>query len=230
MRLVTLIDVDNTLIDNDRAKDAMADGLRILLGEDGTARFWAVYEEVRAELGVVDIPRSIERFLQPGVARTPDEASRKELHRQLASIFMDFPFRDYVFPGVFELIVELRQRGTTVILSDGDQIYQPAKINRSGLTEVVGGFVLVFPHKEEHLAEIAAVFPGDRYLLLEDKPAVIERVTERAEALGAPLTTVLIRQGKYAHTVDPKTWGRSDYVVERIGDVQGLLEEVGEGR
>lgn len=227
MRLITLIDVDNTLIDNDRAKDAMAEGLRVLLGQDGTARFWAVYEEVRAELGVVDIPRSIERFLQPEVARTPDEASRKELHRQLASLFMDFPFRDYVFPGALELIAELRRRGTAVILSDGDQVFQPAKINRSGLSEAVGGFVLVFPHKEEHLAEIAAVFPGDRYLLLEDKPAVIERVTERAEALGAPLTTVLIRQGKYAQTVDPTTWGRADHVVERIGDVMPLLADVG---
>jgi hypothetical protein len=217
-RVITasLIDIDNTLIDNDRAKVVMGEQLTTLLGTDGAARFWTLYEEVRVERTVVDIPHTICRYLQTEGEAGPAGSNLKALHRELAAVFMAFPFEDYIFPGVFELIAALRQRGPVVILSDGDQIYQPTKINRSGLAAAAGGYVLVFPHKEERLADIAAIFPADRYLLIEDKPSVIECVTARAHELGAPLETVFVRQGKYARTVPDGRWPGADHTVEAI--------------
>ena len=241
MRTTTLIDVDNTLIDNDRAKGVMDDELAALLGADGAARFWAAYEEVRAELTVVDVPRSIVRFLDneedrsggrpwppsrgdAGVSGPRGGRDRLALHEPLAALFMAFPFADFVYPAALSTIAALRAQGPVVILSDGDQVFQPAKINRSGLTAAVDGYVLVFPHKEDHLAEVAAAFPADRFRLVEDKPAVIERVAAKAAALGgAPLETILVRQGKYAAAVPPGPWPGATHTVAGIADVPSVI-------
>ncbi len=237
MRITTLIDVDNTLIDNDRAKAAMGERLTELLGGAGAARYWAAYEQVRAELTVVDIPRSIVRFLDneedeprgdagaPGPRRGADRlALHLALHERLAALFMAFPFGDFVYPDSLATIAALRAQGPVVILTDGDQVFQPAKVNRSGLTAAVEGYVLVFQHKEDHLAEVAAAFPADHFRLVEDKPTVIERVTAKAAALGgAPLETILVRQGKYAAAVPPGPWPGATHTVPTIGAVRDIL-------
>ncbi len=233
MRTTTLIDVDNTLIDNDRAKDVMGERLAEHLGDAGARRYWSAYEEIRAELGVVDIPRSIVRFLDneedeprgdagaPGPRRGTD---RLALHERLAALFMAFPFGEFVYPDSLATIAALRAQGPVVILTDGDQVFQPAKVNRSGLTAAVEGYVLVFQHKEDHLAEVAAAFPADRFRLVEDKPTVIERVAAKAAALGgAPLETILVRQGKYAAAVPPGPWPGATHTVASIGAVRDVI-------
>src|SRR5215210_6587197 len=138
VRTTSLIDVDNTLLDNDAAKVELRRRVAALLGERGNHGFWSAYEAVRAELGVVDIPRTI--------ARTVAELGDRAVHRPLAEIFMTFPFRDYIYPGALETLRHLRSFGPVVILSDGDPVFQPVKIARSGLAAAVDGYVLVFPH------------------------------------------------------------------------------------
>ena len=215
MRTTSLIDVDNTLIDNDVAKVEIDRRLDALLGDTGSDRFWAVYEAVRAELGVVDIPRAIARWLGPDASLAQRVA--------LAELFMQFPFADFVLPGAVAMIDRLSREGSVVILSDGDPVFQPSKIHRAGLADAVDGHVLIYEHKEEHLLEIGAAFPADRFLLIDDKPGVIDRVRERADALMAPLVTVLVRQGKYAAAIPPGPWSGADYTAERIGDVIAVL-------
>ena len=213
-RVVSLIDVDNTLLDNDAAKVEIGRRLLALLGEAGTAAFWVAYEVVRADLGVVDIPRAIHQALPPG--------NSLERRVALADLFMQFPFADYIYPGALETIAWLQTFGPVVILSDGDPVFQPNKINRAGLASAVDGHVLVYTHKEEHLIEIAAAFPADRYLLIEDKPSVIERLTARADELGAPLQTVLVRQGKYAAAVGAGTFAAATWTCSTIADVRSV--------
>jgi hypothetical protein len=216
VRITSLIDVDNTLIDNDAAKVEIDRRLDALLGDTGSDRFWAVYEEVRAEFGVVDIPRAIARTLRPDRPLADRVA--------LAELFMRFPFREFVFPGALDLITALRARGSVVILSDGDPVFQPAKIHQSGLADAVDGHVLVFAHKEEHLLEIGAAFPADCFLLIDDKPGVIERMRARAGELPAPLRSVLVRQGKYAAEVPPGEWPGADYTAPAIADVLSVID------
>jgi FMN phosphatase YigB (HAD superfamily) len=163
---------------------------------------------------VVDIPRTIARALGPSA----DLARRIAL----AELFMQFPFRDYIVTGAFETIAFLKSRGPVVILSDGDAVFQATKITRAGLADLVDGHMLIYPHKEEHLVEIAAAFPADRYLLIDDKPGVIDRFTARAAELGGPLETVLVRQGHYAADLSA-SWSGATYVVDALADVPSVL-------
>jgi FMN phosphatase YigB (HAD superfamily) len=212
-QLTIFVDVDNTLIDNDAAKQEIDRRLSDVVGQEEEERFWAVYEEVRGEFGVVDIPRSLARYNKfPG----PGKA---DLARSvaLADVFMGFPFREYFYPNALSTLSHLRSFGRLAILSDGDGVFQPLKIARSGLSEAVDGFALVYPHKEAHGDELQAMFPADHYVLIDDKLEVLRRFRE---AFTAPLTTVFVRQGKYAAAAGPPPWPGADHVVERIGDLR----------
>jgi FMN phosphatase YigB (HAD superfamily) len=207
-RLTFFVDVDNTLLDNDDAKREMDHRLLELLGERGAARFWEIYEEVRAELTVVDIPRTLARYS----ADTTD----RDLRFLLAELFMSFPFKDFVYPGSAPAIAHMQTMGRVAILSDGDAIFQIAKITRSGLADAVGGYALIYAHKEEHLAELMGAFPADHYVLVDDKPGVIERLGAK---MTEPLTTVFVRQGKYAGAVPPGDWPGAGITIAAIGDL-----------
>lgn len=213
-RLTFFLDADNTLLDNDAAKREMDRRLGDLLGQGENARFWTVYEEVRGELGVVDIPRTMSRFL--------GNRDAGEVRYALADLFMRFPFADFVYPDSADVLRHLRRLGRVAILSDGDQVFQTAKIGRSGLADAVDHFVLVFAHKEEHLPEIAAAFPADRHVFVDDKPGVLERIGAR---MPTPFSTVFVRQGKYAAAVPPGPWPGATLTVEGIGDVGHLGAE-----
>lgn len=208
-RITFFVDVDNTLLDNDGAKREMDTRMDTLLGSAGTSRFWEIYEEVRGERTMVDIPTTLARFL--------DEHPDRDLRFELADVFMRFPFREFVYPGSLNTIKHLRSMGTVAILSDGDPVFQVAKIGRSGLADAVDGYVLVFPHKEEHLFEITAAFAADHFVLIDDKPGVIEKVTARMQH---PLSTVFVRQGRYAETVPPGHWSGAGLTVDSIGDLR----------
>jgi FMN phosphatase YigB (HAD superfamily) len=184
-----------------------------LVGQEKAERFWEVYEEVRAEIGVVDIPRSLARFNKQRELGDADLARRTAL----ADVFIDFPFRDFLYPDALTTLAHLRSLGRVAILSDGDGVFQPMKIARSGLSEAVDGFALVYPHKEAHGDELQAIFPAEHSVLIDDKLEVIRRFRK---AFTAPLTTVFVRQGKYAAAAGPPPWPGADQVVEQIGDLR----------
>lgn len=220
MRLTLLLDVDNTLLDNDAAKREIDRRIRDLLGAPETARFWRLYEAVRRDTGVVSYPLTLAAFAEDARAHQPlrpgGEGEQVASLRRLAELLLDFPYDRFVFPHALETIARLRALGRVVILSDGDPTYQPLKIARSGLSAAVEGYVLVYPHKEEHLRELTAAFVADHYVLVDDKPAVIDKVRAR---LTAPLTTVFVRQGKYAAGAAPD-WCGADIVLEEIGELR----------
>ncbi|HEU0116864.1 MAG TPA: HAD family hydrolase [Thermomicrobiales bacterium] len=189
------LDVDNTLLDNDRAKADLDRELGALLGERGRVRFWQTYEAVRRDAGMVDIPMTLARF----------EAGETSLARRaaLADLFMRFPYADYLFPGALATIAQLRRSNRVAILSDGDPIFQPSKIWRAGLTAAVDGNAIVVDHKERRLPAVVATYPAGRYVLVDDKPGLLRAM---AAALPAPTTTVFVRQGHYAADQAPAGW------------------------
>ena len=191
-RLTFFLDVDNTLLDNDAAKAEMDRELAALLGEDGAADFWRTYEEIRAEETVVDIPTTIARWCE--------RQGEPERRFALADLFMSFDFRRFLYPDALAVLSRLRSLGKVAILSDGDPLYQSAKIHRSGLADAVDGHVAVYPHKERHLTELAAAFPADRFVFIDDKPTVLQKIAALAPF---PTSTIFIRQGKYARSVPP---------------------------
>ena len=196
-RVTFLFDVDNTLIDNDRAKQDLSASIAAVLGPEGEHRFWGLYEEVRRDKGLVNIPLILARFGDE-LAADPalDDATRRRLRFALADVVMGFPYRDYLYPGALEAVRAARGLGPVAVLSEGDATFQPHKIWRTGLDAEVDGNVLVFDRKLEHLDEMTAAFPADHYVLVEDKPDILARVKE---VLGPRVTTVLVRQGKYAN-------------------------------
>ncbi len=208
-RITFFVDVDNTLLDNDGAKREMDHRMDALIGPDGSARFWQLYEEVRGERSMVDIPTTLARFLA--------ERDDRDLGFAMSDLYLKFPFTDFLFPQTLHTIQHLRTMGTVAILSDGDPVYQVAKITRSGLGTAVDGFLLVFPHKEQHLPEITAAFAADHYVLIDDKPTVIEKVAQR---MHNPLTTVFVRQGRYASTIPLGPWHGAGLTVDSIGDLR----------
>jgi FMN phosphatase YigB (HAD superfamily) len=206
MASVFLIDVDNTLLDNDQAKADVALAIRALVGLDRAARFWSLYEKVRDEYGVVDYPETLRRF-----RRTfPEVSGLTDVDRAV----LDISFERYLYPGALEVIAHLWRLGEPAILSDGDRAYQPMKIERAGILLAVRGNVLVYEHKEDHLAEVQRRFPADRYVHIDDKAALLART--RA-SLGDLVTTVHVRQGHYATEI--ASGAPPDIVVEHIADV-----------
>jgi len=207
-RLTFFIDVDNTLLDNDAAKREMDRRMEVLIGERGAARFWEVYEAVRAEESMVDIPQTLSRF--------SSELADNEIRFLLAYLFMRFPFAQFVYPGSAGTLEQLKRLGTVAILSDGDAIFQTAKIIRSGLAAAVNGYAHVYAHKEDHLSELTGAFPADHYVLIDDKPGVITRVSERFQS---PLSTIFVRQGKYAASTEPGQWAGAGLTADSIGEL-----------
>ncbi|MEO8632211.1 MAG: HAD family hydrolase [Chloroflexota bacterium] len=217
MASVFLIDVDNTLLDNDRAKADVARVMSALVGRDRATRFWSLYEQVREDCGVVDYPETLRRFrrgLREEV-RVPDEDRAAFDHVDRA--VLDVAFERYLYPRALDVIARLWREGEPAILSDGDRVYQPWKIARSGLLLAVRGNVLIYEHKEDHLAEVQRRFPADHYLHIDDKVALLARTKA---SLGDRVTTIHVRQGHYA--ADTATGAPPDITVERIADVLAI--------
>ncbi len=208
--LAFLIDFDNTLLDNDRLKRDMERRLAEMLGMPLADRFWSLYEAVRADTGVVDLIETARRLrdAHPAESACIDDA--------LAAL-MSWEFVPYVFPRTFETLAHLDTLGLTVVLSDGDAVYQPMKIERSGVAAAVDRRVLVYPHKDEHLAEVCARFPARRYVLIDDKPRIL--AAGRAQ-LGDRVTTVHVRYGRYARE-GAAAAHEPGLTVERFSDLLG---------
>ncbi|MFN2465530.1 MAG: HAD family hydrolase [Candidatus Dormibacteria bacterium] len=185
--LVFLIDIDNTLIDNDRVKADMEAQIRQLAGPSGSEDFWNLYEEVREELDYVDLPITLARFRaqRPDVRKFP----------QISAMLLGYPFEDALYPEALHVVEHLKRMGKVVVLSDGDPVFQPAKIARIGMADAVDSNVLIYAHKEQHLDEVTDLYPAEHYVVIDDKPGVLGRMKAR---LGPRVTTVQVRQGKYA--------------------------------
>ena len=189
--LVFLIDVDNTLVANDEVKENFDAHIQVELGPALAARFWYIYEQVREEESVVDIPRSLARLRE----QTPLEEMDELTFAHVKSIFDNYPFFQNLYPHVLETLQYLSTLGLTVIVSDGDNFFQAEKIFNSNLADAVEGRVLIYVHKQQHLDEVMATYPADHYAMIDDKPDIL---ADSKVLLGDRLTTVFVQQGKYA--------------------------------
>jgi FMN phosphatase YigB (HAD superfamily) len=211
--LTYLIDVDDTLLDNDAVVEDLKRHLVEVAGADGMQRYWDLFEDLFRELGYADYLGAFQRFR---IERPRDE------HLWRASLFLlQYPFAERLYPGALEALSGLRRRAPVVILSDGDAVAQPNKIERSGLWRAVDGNVLIYVHKEEMLDDVERRYPARRYVMVDDKIRILAAMKA---SWGERLTTVFVRQGHYA--LDPSVVGRypkADITVDRIGDLVGAV-------
>lgn len=206
--VVFLVDVDNTLLDNDRVAADLKRYLEREVGHERQERYWAIFEELRAELGYADYLGALQRY-RIEYPRDPHVLA-------VSAFLVDYPFANRLYPAALDVLERLRAWGPTVILSDGDVVFQPRKIQRSGLGEAVDG-ILVYIHKERELDDVEARYPAERYVLVDDKLRVLTAVKQ---AWGPRVTTVFPRQGHYAR--DPRAlagYPPADVDIARIGDL-----------
>ena len=209
--VVFLLDVDNTLLDNDRVA---ADLKRYLTREVGTERqerYWAIFETLRAELGYADYLGALQRYR--------GEYPRDPHLLAVSSFLVNYPFANRLYPESLDAIEYLRSLGQVVILSDGDVVFQPLKVERSGLADAVDGNVLIYVHKEQELDDVERRHPADHYVLVDDKVRIL---TAFKRAWGGRVTTVFPRQGHYARDPAVASYPVPDVTLERIGDVLNL--------
>ena len=204
-----LFDVDNTLLDNDRIAKDLKDHLACEFGPASRDRYWAIFGERRQELGYADYLGALQRY-------------RLELNNDprlllMSSFLVDYPFADRVYPGAFDAIAHVRAWGTTIIVSDGDVVFQPRKVQRSGLWDAVDGRVLIYVHKEQALDDVERRYPARHYVMVDDKLRILAAMKQ---VWHERLTTVFPHQGHYA--LDPANDSRyppAEIRIDRIGDL-----------
>lgn len=210
--IVFLFDVDNTLLDNDALQNELGAHLGATYGEPIRARYWAIFEELRGRLGYADYLGALE-----GIRA---ENLRDPQLLKMATWLIDYPFAEKLFPQALDAVKRLAQWGRIVVLSDGDAVFQPLKIDRSGIRAAFKDDVLIYIHKEQELAEVQRRYPARRYVLVDDKLRILTAVKGM---WGDRVTTVFPRQGHYAR--DPEILAScppADIAVERIGDLMTL--------
>ena len=213
--VVFLLDVDNTLLNNDEIDRDLQRHLRQEFGADCEARYWQIFEDLRAELGYADYLGTLQRYRL--------EHPRDPHLLEMSLFLVDYPFADRLYPGALDVVKWLRAVGQTVILSDGDVVFQPRKVERSGLWEAVDGHVLIYIHKEQMLEDVEARYPARHYVIVDDKLRIL---AESKRVWGNRLTTVFPRQGHYAR--DPKivaAYPPADVSIERIGQLRDVSVE-----
>ena len=207
--LVFLFDVDNTLLDNDRVTADLKRQLEREVGHERQERYWAIFEELRTELGYADYLGALQRY-RANYPRDPHVLTVSEF-------LLHYPFANRLFPNSLDAVDYVKQFGTPVILSDGDVVFQPHKIHDSGLFDAFDGAVLIYIHKEVELEDVERRYPADHYVLVDDKLRILTAVKK---TWNERVTTVFVRQGHYA--LDEKAisaYPRADLTIERIGDL-----------
>lgn len=217
--LVFLIDFDNTLIDHDRFKRDIGTWVDAHAPSLGSARFWEVYEDVRRETEIVDLPEVASRFAF--------EVGSQALHRELTAFLWDYPFREIAFPGSHDAVRYLATLGTTVILCDGHEPFQRHKLERAGFANAANHNILVCVHKENHAGEIRELYPSRHYVIIDDKPRI--HAAMKAQ-FGGHITTILVRQGHYAAVPKPGEAATGiDLEVRSIREVAALFHDSDDG-
>ncbi len=208
-RLVFLFDVDNTLLDNDRVTADLKHHLEQQVGSERQQHYWDFFEQIRTELGYADYLGALQRYRieyprDPGVLT-------------VSHFLINYPFATRLYPDSLDAVEHVKQWGTAAILSDGDVVFQPLKIERAGISESVNGNVLIYIHKEKELRDVESRFPADHYVLIDDKLRIL---TEVKKVWGKRVTTVFPRQGHYA--LDPQVltaYPPADITIQRIGEL-----------
>ena len=212
-RSVFLLDVDNTLLDNDAVEADLHRHLASQLGQDRAERYWTIFEELRVALGYADYLGALQRLRR---------AYPHETHLlEVSTYLIEYPFAERVFAGALDTVRHLNRLGRTVILSDGDVVLQPHKIRRAGVWAAVDGDVLVYVHKEHELDDVEQRYPADHYVVVDDKLRVLDAIKRAWEGR---VTTVFLRQGHYATDVDSlKSYLPADVNLERIDELVDAL-------
>lgn len=212
---VFLLDVDNTLLDNDRVTDDLRQHLHTEFGAAADG-YWSAFEALRDELGYADYLGALQRFR----AKFDNDADSAHRLLSMSSFLIDYPMADRLYPHALDVIARLGRFGTTVILSDGDVVFQPRKVQRSGLWDAVDGRVLIFVHKERMPDTVQQRYPAQRYVMVDDKLRLLRAMKD---IWGDRLMTIFPRQGHYAH--DPTQLDRhgpADLSIDHIGDLLEL--------
>ena len=207
--LVFLFDVDNTLLDNDAVQDDLRQYITETYGPLARDRYWAIFEELRGELGYADYLGALERYR---VEQIHDPTVLR-----MSSWLVDYPFASRLYPGALEVLRHTQQLAPAVVLSDGDAVFQPRKVDKSGIWEAVHDRVLIYIHKEQELADVERLYPARHYVLIDDKIRILDAVKR---LWNDRVTTVFPKQGHYAH--DPKELAAhppADIAIDRIGDL-----------
>jgi FMN phosphatase YigB (HAD superfamily) len=209
---VFLFDVDNTLLDNDAVQADLSAHLEAECGAAARERYWSIFEALRAELGYADYLGALQRYRLENL----DDPQLLTL----SFFLLDYPFATRLYPGALEALAHCQRLGPTVILSDGDVVFQPRKVQRAGLWQAVSGRVLIYLHKEQMLAAVARRYPAAHYVVVDDKLRILAAIKG---SWGSRVTTVFVRQGHYA--LDAREVGSyppADLTLERIADLCAL--------
>lgn len=208
--IVFLLDVDNTMLDNDRFSEDLDGRLREDFGEPERIRYREIYSGLRDRVGFADYLGALQEF------RRSVDANAEEKLLGMSEFLLDYPFAERVYPNVRKVVEHLDSIGTTAILSDGDIVFQPRKIQRSGLWDLVKGRVMVTLHKERRIDDVQQRFPADHYVLVDDKPKLLAAIKDQ---LGDKATTVFVRQGHYADEAGVTDPSDIDISIESIGEL-----------
>jgi FMN phosphatase YigB (HAD superfamily) len=207
--VVFLFDVDNTLLNNDRVQADLDVHIRVEHGTSVRDRYWEIFENLRSELGYADYLGALERY------RLEDLHDPRLL--RISNWLVDYPFADRLYPGALDAVKHARQWGPVVILSDGDAVFQPRKVDRSGLWQAFDGHVLIYVHKEEEVDDVERLYPAERYVMIDDKLRILDAMKK---IWGKRVTTVFPKQGHYA--VDPEIlaqYPHGDIQLDHIADL-----------
>jgi FMN phosphatase YigB (HAD superfamily) len=214
--LVVLFDVDNTLLDNDRFGEDLLARIESLFGVEQRKRYRGFYEEIRDKVGYADYLGALQLF-RAGLDDDP-----KLL--QMSGFMLEYPFAERVFPGALEAVRHLKAFATPAVLSDGDVVFQPRKVQRAGIWDAMDGNVMIYLHKEVVLDHVRQRFPADHYAMVDDKPGLLAKMKK---VMGKDLTTIFVRQGHYAAEAEGKVIEPApDVTIERIADLATLDPEV----
>jgi hypothetical protein len=209
---VFFFDVDNTLLENDRVTADLRGFLEREVGEKRNRRYWEIFEELRAELGYADYLGALQRY------RVEHPYDSHLL--SLSTYLINYPFANRLYPNSLDVLEYCRQFGKVVILTDGDVVFQPRKIERSGLLEAVEKNILIYIHKEQELPDVERRYPARHYVLVDDKIRILSAVKK---IWGERVTTVFPRQGHYAlDRAEVAKYPKADIEIERIGDLLSL--------
>jgi FMN phosphatase YigB (HAD superfamily) len=210
-----LVDVDNTLLDNDRFRADVEGHFAAAFGSDAAARYWSIQERRFVELGYRDYVGAVQEWWE--------EEGRDPALLDAARYVLDYPFAERLYDGALDVLAHLRRLGPTVVLTDGDAIFQPRKVERAGIARAVAGHVLVYVRKELELDDVERRYPAERYVLIDDKPRILAAAKEH---WGERVTTVLPLQGQFATVAG----AAADITLDRIGDLPGSTKALADGR
>jgi FMN phosphatase YigB (HAD superfamily) len=209
---VFLFDVDNTLLDNDAVQADLGEHLESEFGRPARERYWAIFETLRAELGYADYLGALQRYR----VEDPDDPHLLKM----SGFLIDYPFSKRLYPGALKAIAHCRRGGLTAVLSDGDVVLQPRKVERSGIRDAVEDRVMIYLHKEQMLDAVERHYPAQHYVMMDDKLRLLDAMKK---IWGRRLTTVFVRQGHYAlDLANISAYPHADVTIERIGDLASL--------